>query len=74
MWAPVPFDSREVREPYQMVGHSFKPLKGIYKPVCTGCGLVAGTNRLTLWAVDKGCDWKSHPGLRKARKTCSTHL
>lgn len=37
--------------------HAMKPIRGIPKPVCNHCGLVALNNDATRYALKQGC-WK----------------
>lgn len=49
------------KESYKMVPHTFTLLKGVGKQYCTRCGLFAMNNKLSEWAIDKGCMHKDHP-------------
>lgn len=56
------------KDPYKFKGHSFRPMKGIGKQVCSGCGLIALNNKATDWCIDKGCNYEDHPQHKQAMK------
>lgn len=53
---------------YKMIPHQFAQKKGLGKQVCKGCGLVALKNKLTQWAINKGCLNEYHAGHTAAIK------
>jgi hypothetical protein len=57
----------KTKEPYKMVGHTWKPLKHVGKSYCTRCGIVALNNEFTQWCIDRGCNHEDHPQYENAR-------
>ena len=60
--------NRHQKQPYKMKGHSWVPLKGAGKNVCSCCGLMALRNKATDWAIAKGCHHTDHPQYENAMK------
>lgn len=56
------------KEPYKMVPHSFTVLNGTGKQYCHRCGLFAMKNKLSQWAIEKGCRYSDHPQWNKKVK------
>ena len=52
--------------PYKAEPHNFKKPKRLPWLVCQHCGLVRLNNRLTEWAVQKGCNFNDHPDRQSA--------
>lgn len=51
----VTVDDLFVKPKYRYIAHTFKQIKGAYKPICSGCGLMLLRNKLTQKAVKRGC-------------------
>ena len=61
------FGEKYVKESYKYIPHSFtKRIVG--KQVCSRCGLIALNNKITQWAIDKGCNHSDHPSYRNKLK------
>lgn len=52
-------------EPYKYEPHNFAFKLGSWV-YCSGCGLIRTRNPLTEWCIDKGCNYREHPGYRHA--------
>lgn len=63
------FGEEMKKEPYKMIGHSFKFNSRIGKQVCSSCGLLNLKNRFTEWSIRMGCLSSDHPGYENARKS-----
>lgn len=53
-------------EGYEHVPHRYMAIKGFARPVCVDCGHLFFKNYLSIWVDAKGCDYKWHPGYKKA--------
>ncbi|ATN93436.1 hypothetical protein [Pseudoalteromonas phage J2-1_QLiu-2017] len=62
------------KELYKMKGHSFVPMKGVGKQVCSSCGLLALNNAATNWCVDKGCNYENHKSYEGAMKRLTKNI
>lgn len=51
---------------YKKEEHSWYKPKRMPWSVCRYCGLVSLNNQLTRWSIDKGCNYKDHPGYKDA--------
>ena len=60
-------NSIKQKTPYEMVGHSFVPLKHVGKQYCYRCGLVALNNDFTQWCVRMGCNHEDNPQYKNMR-------
>lgn len=61
------FGEAYVQERYSYVGHSMKRVAA-GKTYCEKCGLVAGKNKFSQWAFDKGCKNKLHSNYNQKRE------
>ena len=65
------FNTKTKPEPYKMKGHSWSPLKNTGKQYCTCCVLVASNVKLTVWCINKGCNYQDHNQYKSVKKRLS---